>query len=186
MTTANLAQAVPWGDRTELLPKRMSYVASLDVTVKTFGHYLQVQAAANEDDPPGFRHLFGDDIVTMPEGLRCDLPAAWVVGGDGEIGTASDPASASLRLHVSARIANELVLDIEGLGVVNIDGGSARLWNKETISGKAFVATRNEVVSPAYRWLYRRQLFGAGTVDGKRAPSGEWLLTFSFDFYAAA
>ena len=183
-TTAQLAQSTPWGDRTRLLPKAMTYALSLDIEAETIGPFLKVKSS-NEKV---LRHLFGDAVLVTPEGLSCDLPTGSVESGDGEIGDPNDPASVGVRLRVRTKIEPvELALHFECLGIVNFDGGPEAFRSKATkrLTGSAFVATYHQASSATYRWMERRQLYGVGRVSGHRT-SGEWLLRFSFDLYAGS
>jgi hypothetical protein len=178
MSTARTGdvQTLPgWGDRTELYPKRMLYLLSLHATAAAQGATLRVAPAGQ------LRHLLGDTAVTTPDGVRCDLPVAEVIGGEGEIGTRSEPASARLRLRISATIGTAGLL-VDCLGVVNFDGGPAVFHAAlaPSLSGAAFITTRQETASASFRWLNRRQLFGIGRVAGP--PHS---LALSFDLYAA-
>ena len=75
MTTPMFAPSVPWGDRTNLLPKSMLYAFSVELTAVANGRFLIVQKAATTK---GIRHLFDDTVVTMPEGLVCDIPSGTI------------------------------------------------------------------------------------------------------------
>lgn len=172
----------PWGDRTYLLPKEMAYVLSLYMKVEINGRYLTVLGQEG-----ALSHLFGKTVVTMPEGLRCDLPTGQLASGDGEIGTPDDPTSVALqlRLHLTLNGAENLLMDC--LGVVNFDGGlpAFRSLPADLLAGTAFIASRHETDSPRFRWFNRRQLFGVGRLRGL-AGSKPRELELSFDLYASA
>lgn len=185
MTTSLMVPAVPWGDRTELLPKRMQYVLSLDFEAECTGPALIIRPRTGE----GLRHLFDEVVATTPEGLRCDLPQARILGGVGEIGDPNDPLSSALQTLITLDLdGTSDPLDIQCDGVVIFAGGPPAFrsdppWS--SLSGAAFVATSHETASATYRWLNRRQLYGVGQVSGSRV-SGRGVLSFSFDLYAAA
>ena len=102
---------VPWGDRTSLIDKAMVYAFSLEVRALSKGPYLTVENAQpkqpEDTDQYGVRHVFGETIVTMPEGLRCDVPMGYIEGGDGEIGDPNDSASCWLNLRVRSILKEE-------------------------------------------------------------------------------
>lgn len=187
--TAKVRMAVPWGERTSLLPKAMVYGLSLDVEATSNGPYLKV----DESSPIHVRHMFDESIVVMPEGLRCDVPRGRIAGGDGEIGAANDPTSCWLGLRVRSTIqGGDAKLYFAMRGVVNFDGGLSTFRSSQArrLTGSVFVASCQEASTGTYRWLERRQLFGVGTVEGERprdagAPAAGWRLRFSFDLYAA-
>lgn len=189
MNDTKLRMAVPWGERTTLLPKAMVYGLSLDVEASSHGQYLMVEKSTELQ----VRHMFDESIVTMPEGLRCDVPRGQVAGGDGEVGAASDPTSCWLGLRVRSTVqGGDAMLYFTMRGVVNFDGGlsSFRNGHARRLTGSAFVASCQEASTGTYRWLERRQLFGVGVVEGQRprdvaAPPEAWRLRFSFDLYAA-
>lgn len=187
--TAKVRMAVPWGERTTLLPKAMVYGLSLDVEAISNGPYLKVE----ESSQVQVRHMFDESIVVMPEGLRCDVPRGHIAGGDGEIGAANDPTCSWLGLSVRSTIqGGDAKLYFAMRGVVNFDGGLStfRSSHARRITGSVFAASCQEVSTGTYRWLERRQLFGVGVVEGERnrdghVPSDGWRLRFSFDLYAA-
>ena len=187
--TSKLRMAVPWGERTSLLPKAMVYGLSLDVEATSHGPYLTIEKSSQSH----VRHMFDESIVTMPEGLRCDVPCGHIAGGDGEIGAANDPTSCWLGLRVRSTIqGGDAKLYFAMRGVVNFDGGLStfRSSHARQITGSAFVASCQEASTGTYRWLERRQLFGVGVVEGHRphdaiGPADGWRLRFSFDLYAA-
>lgn len=171
-----------WGDRTALLPKSMLYVLSLCARVQIGGRYLTVLAGKG-----ALYHVFDDRVVTMPEGLRCDLPTGDLVGGTGELGSADDPASQALKLRLQLALKPNERLLMECLGVINMEGGMSALRSLPAaeLAGSAFVATRHETDSSTFRWFNRRQLFGVGRAQG--APgSRPRELDLSFDLYASA
>jgi hypothetical protein len=182
MSAAASGLVGPWGDRTYLLPKEMGYVMSLYARATANGSYLMV---APQDG--ALRHLFGDREVTMPDGLRCDLPVGDLANGSGEIGSTVNPASAALRLQlqIDLNAAEKLLMDCRG--VVNFDGGpeAFRTLRAGALTGRAFLATRHQTDSPTFRWFNRRQLFGIGRVRGVKGTLPREL-EFSFDFYASA
>jgi hypothetical protein len=173
-----------WGDRTALIRKQMVYVCSLTLTAQARGRSLLI-GQLPDDAPGGLRHLFGDTVATMPEGLRCDLPAVEDYRGQGELGSAEDPTSSRLDLRISFDIGGQL-LRMECTGVATFTGASGALSAGlgDSFSGTAFVSTRQETSIPTYRWMNRRQLYGVGRVQGERR-SGQRNLVFSFDLYAA-
>ncbi len=182
MSAAASGLVGPWGDRTYLLPKSMVYVLSLYLRAEVNGRFLTVCA-----DDGVLSHLFGDSVVTMPEGLRCDLPVGDLTGGTGEIGASDDPSSVALQLRLQLVLNGTENLLMDCLGVVNFHGGPAafRSLSTQELSGPAFIASRHETDSPTFRWFNRRQLFGVGRAQG--LPSSEpRRLEFSFDLYAGA
>lgn len=177
MTAARVITTIPWGDRTRLLPKLMSYAFSLDLDVSSQGRQLQVKPSSCI----GLRHVFEDSIVTLPEG-RCDVPSGYVTGGDGEIGEATDPNSNWLFLRVRTMVGTvPAPLYFQCRGVVNFDGGLADFVAGKAATGSAFLSSIHEASTGTYRWLERRQLFGIGRVQRRSADP----LHFSFDLYAA-
>jgi hypothetical protein len=203
MNTAKVLSSVPWGDRVYLLPKGMVYVFSLDLKAIKTGSSLRLEPDGQSRD--GLRHLFDQSIVTSPEGLRCEVPTATVEGGSGEFGDPNDPSSCWIKLKIATKVEDsDATLHFETTGVVNLDGGpavfrsstsaasaaSAPLPAAGSVTGSAFLASVQTTTTGTYRWLERRQIFGVGTVTGKRCnnpskPADEWSLSFSFDFYAA-
>lgn len=171
-----------WGDRSYLLPKDMVYVLSLNLRAQINGQYLQVLSA--ED---GLDHIFGDTVVTMPEGVRCDLPVGKVAGGQGQIGTAEDPTSVALELRLRLLLNGTEMLHVECAGVANFYGGlqAFRSVTPELLAGNAFIATRHETDSATFRWFNRRQLFGIGRMEGIKGSEPREL-QLSFDLYASA
>src|SRR6185295_5400543 len=115
MTTAQFAPSIPWGDRTALLPKKMGYVLSLDVTAEANGPQLTVRSSRQQ----ALRHLFDEAVITMPEGLRCDIPTGRIERGDGEIGAPEDPSSQDLHLRLRIDLGLAGLLNVECVGVVN-------------------------------------------------------------------
>ena len=172
----------PWGDRTYLLPKDMVYVLSLYLRAQLNDRYLAVCA---DDDV--LLQVFGDTVVTMPEGLRCDLPVGDLIGGTGEIGTPDNPHSTALQLRLQLVLNGTENLLMDCLGVVNFDGGPGALrWGRaQSLTGSAFLASRHETDSPTFRWFNRRQLFGVGRVRGVEGSEPRQL-ELSFDLYAGA
>jgi len=186
MTAQSTALSTPWGDRTVLIPKKMLYVCSLTVGAHARGPYLLLGAIESNDGRDGdLRNLFDDTFITMPDGVRCDLPVGTILRGQGEIGSAEDPSSPKLSLRLSIQLGANLLL-VECLGCVNFVGGPGVFQSAQDrkFAGTAFVATRHETSSASYRWLNRRQLYGVGRVVGEQR-SGERNLVFSFDLYAA-
>jgi len=182
LDTSRLPKPVPWGDRSELLPKKMRYALSLDAEAEG-GPYLVVRPSSDN----ALRHLYDETVVTMPEGLRCDVPRAKIISGDGELASPFDSSSPNLRLGISAELDDGNILNIGCEGVMTFEGGPFAIRSMPAhgvLSGSAFIATTHDTVSATYRWLTRRQLFGFGTVEA-RESSGVRLLTFSFDLYAA-
>lgn len=188
MNAANMVTSMPWGDRTHLLPKAMLYAFSLDVNATSDGPYLKVTSSKQG----GLRHLFGQSIITMPEGIRCDVPMGNVEAGDGEFGDTGDPSSPWLCIKIRTKLDPGATLYFDCTGVINFEGGpSAFRSNTRTeLAGSAFLASSHEASTRTYRWLERRQLFGVGRVKGKRNSTSrcmdEWVLDFSFDLYSAA
>jgi hypothetical protein len=170
-----------WGDRTELLPKEMGYVLSLYLRVQVNDRYLTVVPQKR-----ALHHLFKDTVVTMPEGLRCDLPVGDLASGAGEIGSPDDPSSVALQLRLRAMLHGGENLLLDCVGVVNFAGGLSAFRSSpaKSLVGSAFISTRHETESPTYRWFTRRQLFGIGRVRGVGSAPKE--LDFSFDLYASA
>jgi hypothetical protein len=185
MTAARVITSIPWGDRSRLLPKTMSYAFSLDVGFTCRGPYLEVHPS----ERISVRHLFEESIVTLPEG-RCDVPSGTVTGGDGEIGDAKDPTSNWLFLRVRTLVGPvPAPLYFECRGVVNFHGGLAALRAGSSPGGSAFLSSIHEASTGTFRWLERRQLFGVGRIQ---AASGSWgaasggrSFQLSFDLYAA-
>jgi hypothetical protein len=184
MTTSSLVQAKPWGERTELLPKHMRYAASLEFTATSSGLFLAVEKSA--ENTSALRHLFGERIITVPEGIRCSVPQRCEIrSGNGRIGTPSAPYSPNLLVEIDAGLDDGTLMNLVCTGVVSFRGGADALRrSREKVTGTAFIATNAETVSATYRWLTRRQLFGVGTIEGERR-SQHWALDFSFDLYAA-
>jgi hypothetical protein len=192
--TSTTVSSIPWGDRTRLLPKAMSYALSLEVDVTSVGSQLRLK---NGDARPRLWHLFEQRTIATPEGLLCDVPTGMVDVADGEIGDSADPASPWFWLRLTLKLGElrdrevvpvpGLVLQSECLGVVNFDGGveAFRSRSNTPLNGSVFGSFYHLASAPAFRWLERRQLYGVGRVRGVRA-SGGWLLTFSFDLYSAA
>jgi hypothetical protein len=184
------AAAAPmlWGERSDLHPKRMLYALSLDVSARLAGSHFQIEPRA-----AALRHLFDQAVAIMPDGARCDLPVAALVGGSGRIGLDNDPLSPRLTMNLSANLGAAGPLLIECSGVVTFTGGPLAFTNiglgpalgTQQLGGTAFIATRQQTPGPTYRWLNRRQLWGVGRV-ALRADSGERKLSFTFDMYAAA
>jgi len=182
MSAATSGLIGPWGDRTYFLPKEMVYVLSLYMRAEVNGRYLSVSA-----DDGALSHLFGDTVVTMPEGLRCDLPSGDLAGGTGEIGAPDDPSSTALQLRLQLVLNGTDNLLMECTGVLDLNGGPSALGLLPTaaLSGSAFVATRHETDSPTFRWFNRRQLFGVGRVRGLESSESRGV-ELSFDLYAGA
>ncbi|HVZ88520.1 MAG TPA: hypothetical protein VHG72_16225 [Polyangia bacterium] len=182
MSAAASGLVGPWGDRTYLLPKSMAYVLSLYLRAEINGRYLTVRSQDS-----ALWQLFGESVVTMPEGLRCDLPTGDLAGGTGEVGTPDDPTSVALELRLQLQLNQTEKLLLSGLGVVNFDGGLGvfRSSPAELLTGRAFIATRHETDSPTFRWFNRRQLFGFGLVRGV-PDSKPREIEISFDLYASA
>jgi hypothetical protein len=178
-----LIPTTPWGNRTELLPKQARYLLSLDLAATASSPFL----ISNDQQKRALRHLFDETTATVPEGVLCELPRADIRRVTGQIGTAADPSSPNLSLDVAATFDDGAAVNISCTGVVLFRGGPAALRSAGTsIGGSAFVATNYETTSATYRWMTRRQLFGVGTVRGKRASSGRaWRLDFTFDLYGA-
>ena len=180
---------VPWGDRTRLLPKAMTYALSLDVAAMSDGPYLKIPSAQGH----GLRHLFEQAVINVPHATRCDVPSGSVESGEGEIGDPSDPSSCWLRMQLRTKLADtQATIYFSCTGVVNFDGGPAAFRSRKQtdLSGSAFLTSSHQVSSATYRWLERRQLFGVGRVvatrgEPKWAERGRWELRFTFDLYAA-
>lgn len=199
MTTPALVSSLPFGERTELLPKHMRYALSLEFSAMATGLYLIVDPTpkgAVLPDDSALRHLLDEKIVTVPEGVRCNVPACTILSGNGHIGTASDPHSSKFVAEINTEL-DEINVELNNKktpmnlacrGVILFRGGpeALSLPGATEVNGSCFVATNYETVSATYRWLTRRELFGVGTVKATRSPSGEaWQLQFSFDLYAA-
>src|ERR1700722_3711885 len=106
MTTSALVSGVPFGERTELLPKQMRYALSLEFVATATGLFLDV-AATPKDAASALRHLFDETLVTMPEGVRCDVPRCTILSGNGQIGTASDPKSSKLLVELDVELDDQ-------------------------------------------------------------------------------
>lgn len=174
----------PFGDRLALWPKSMVYVLSLYAKARLDGRNLTVLPHARS-----LYELNDKNVVTMPEGLQCDLPFADIVAGSGQIGLPEDPTSVQLKLRLQLEMNDRAKLLMDCLGVVNFDGGLQALVSKDVddVAGSAFMASRHETDSPTYRWLNRRQLFGVGrtqVLTEKKSRARELELTF--DLYASA
>jgi len=194
MTTAKKAMGLLWGERTSLIHKAMVYAFSLDVRARSNGPYLTIERAApsraDDHEQYGVRHLFEETTVTVPEGLRCDVPTGYIDSGAGKIGDTLDPTSSWLEMRVRSTLeGGDARLYFDATGVVNFDGGPSafRSAQAKTITGQAFLTSCQESSTATYRWLERRQLFGVGRVEGKNEgrSAPEWVLDFSFDLYAA-
>jgi hypothetical protein len=195
--TAKQAMGFLWGERTSPLHKAMVYAFSLDVRATSQGPCLTVARAATpspaQPESYGVRHLFHESTVTMPEGVRCDVPTGFIESGSGQLGSLADPAACWFDLRLRSVIDEaKASLTFDAAGVVDFDGGIETFRSDKTkrLSGNAFLASVQESSTGAYRWIERRQLFGVGRVEGSRAPerespSDEWSLVFSFDLYAA-
>jgi len=208
MMTPATVSALPFGERTDLLAKHMRYGLSLEFQGEATGIHLIVTPGpgdATKPGSPGFRHLFDEKLVTMPEGGRVDIPACQILSGRGQLGTAKDPRCASFVVDMNTVLDDGKPMNLTCRGVVTLRGGSSALRSPSATvsSGHAFVATTCETVSATYRWITRRELFGVGAVRGTRSLaeadpttltkkehevllSGKpWRLHFSFDLYAA-
>jgi hypothetical protein len=187
MIETHLIPTTPWGNRTELLPKKMGYISSLNFLVMTNGPYLLHYDA--REQKRAFRHLFDERVTTLPEGAACELPIGDIRRVSGQLGTLSAPFTPPLKLTIAGKLDDNAVVNINCSGVVNFRGGARRaLWsgNRTVASGSAFIATNYETTSATYRWLTQRQLFGVGRVEGKRETSTDpWEFDFTFDLYAA-
>jgi hypothetical protein len=165
----------------------MVYAFSLDVDAEGHGPYLRLVPSSDL----GLRHLFEETIVTMPEGLRCDVPRGRVHGGAGEIGEVNDPASCWLGLRVCTMLEGTgATLSFEARGVINFEGGIAAFRSDQTstLKGSAFFSSMHEASIGTFRWIERRQLFAVGRVSGHRTGKSSrdsWMLRFTFDLYAA-
>jgi hypothetical protein len=175
----------------------MRYAFSLEVLFEAHGTHLTLAKA--QQPKAGIRHLFDETVVTMPEKLRCDIPTAEVISGDGDVGDPQDPLSPSLRIRLGTKVAGGKrlgnypdVIDLNGDGVVLFQGGplAFRSAASNPVSGSAFLAASFETASATYRWLERRQLFGPGRLTTLDKPPGDSrpirLLHFTFDLYGGA
>jgi hypothetical protein len=215
MNTAKNIMSVPWGDRVHLLPKAMIYAFSLDVRLGSNGPYLKPlpppAVGASSPPPAELRHLFDQSIITMPEGLRCEVPTGVVERADGEIGDCKDPSSCWLALRICTKLREpDATLHFETTGVINFDGGLSAFRAKvpagaderkaQRLAGSVFLASCQTASTRTYRWLERRQVFGVGSVTGERPPLPgptppsplgnaevvpDWRLRLSIDLYAA-
>jgi len=162
----------------------MRYVSSLDVSVDATGPYLFFGAAQER----AFRHLFRETVVTLPEGLVCELPTLDIRRVTTQIGTAAALYSPDLSIDIASIAGDGKVVNVKCSGVAIFRGGTRQaLASKRTYAaGAAFIASSYETISATYHWLTQRQLFGVGTVVGNRDRSDEpWQLDFTFDLYAA-
>lgn len=166
-----------WGDRISLLPKRMGYVLSLELTATMQGRLLTVQPGES-----ALSHLLGHEVVTMPDGARCDLPTIAITHGAGRLGTVVAPDAPVLSLQLSGTTDNgNSIVRIDATGALDLPAAAVALAPERP----CFVATRAETSSATFRWLNRRQLFGMGRTGWLNSGSG-LCLRLSFDLYAAA
>ncbi len=182
-----------WGERTELLDKKLAYVFSLDAS-----YDLDLQRAGWAEDavllpvkaaPTAVRqwatyHVVDERLVSSPDGRTLDVPRARVVDGDDRMqldrsGVISLDGRLLLETDTASRIS------VEYQGVFQPSGGTSRMRRffqgeppepvnepMNELGGRVFVATRHESEQAKMRWLVQNQLVGVGRAIGrpKRLP----------------
>ena len=189
----------PWGDRRDLLPKRMNYVCSLEVTFALEGRYLKVfhpekdPKTTSTDQPPKrfgeTYHVFGDTSFETANGLIQEVPLLKVVAGQAELRNDLGDEALSFvgGLTLEARPKGFVLLDFDGV-VAPVGGAGSLAYHPGQLPASTFMSTRHQCDVPSLRWLTRCQLFGVGktTFGEEQGRDGSRKVTMSFDLLSAA
>ena len=188
----------PWGDRRDLLPKRMTYVCSLDVRFALDGRYLTI--AGGSGDPsvkPQVRprdrgetyHVFGDTSFETASGLVQEVPLLNVIAGQAELRNdlGSEALSFVGRLTLEAKPRGYVLLDFDGV-VAPVGGAGSIACHRGKLPASTFMSTRHQCDVPSLRWLTRCQLFGVGETIFEKEQAGDArrMVTMSLDLLSAA
>ncbi len=194
-----------WGERSWLYDKSLQYVMSLDLlyrasvppaTVAGTSTRLPLEAIPPDPRDPRVATTYctsGPLLFRGNDRIEREVPEARLVRGhDGIALTQEGAVELDGRLLLEVDSTEPIALAYQG--TLTLEGGSMRLMTEKpdarhrcyekAIHGTAFVATRQEVAVPKYRWLSYNQFVGIGRAKAL-IPQGDapWLLTLSFDLY---
>jgi len=202
-----------WGERSWLHDKSLQYVFTLDLLYRApvspqaaVGSTTRLPLVAV---PPQGKQLSTYRVIGPPlfrgtDNIEREVPEARVISGGDSLVLLEEGVS-PLEGHLLLEVGTLDPLVISYSGVLDLAGGTAQMAaplapnigppgppvsrpvsydQSQNIGGRAFIATRQEVGIPRYRWLIYNQLVGVGRVQAL-VPTGSdpWLLQLSFDLY---
>jgi hypothetical protein len=175
------------GERTELLPKGLTYAFSLDFALRLgrLGNKPPGALVLESLDAPTF-HVADRDFVTLADGSVRDVPKARLKRANDFLPLARDVVTLNGRLLFETDTPNPLVMTYSG--VLNVPGDTEDWCRAGHEPTTAFVYSRQDYLGAKYRWTVQNQLIGVADVrpELKSSQNPECLLKFAFDFYVAA
>lgn len=209
MKTLSPASLV-WGDRFAPLPRKLTYVFSMDIPFDVEGqHYARgagrvkmvLHSASHPSTPPeklGFTYHVQDEVlIRTPDGIVRDVPVGTLERADHHVhvdggSTGSVDGRALLVAEGGGRVA------IEYTGVVELNGEILDDFARPRkdplpIERGAYLSLRSECDRPRFRWMVENQLFAFGRVrlldvtqHDEEHDTWYGSLAFSYDVYVAA
>jgi hypothetical protein len=206
-----------WGERSWLYDKSLQYVMSLDLLYQLPVHpnavvgtttRLPMVAVPPRGEGVSTYRTSGALLFRSGDLIEREVPSARLLHGqDGLALTEEGAVELEGRLLLEVDTAEPIALGYQGM--LTLQGGTMQLATMKTpkcgsssrkkpkksyedsIPGTAFVATRQEVTVPKYRWLSYNQFVGIGRVKALVPERGEeelesadpWLISMSFDLY---
>jgi len=208
-----------WGERSWLFDKSLQYVMSLDLLYRLPVHPNAVVGTTTRlpmlavPPPEGGITTYrtqGPLLFRANDQIEREVPEARLIRGQDGIALSEEGAvQLEGKLLLEVDTADPIALGYQG--VLTLDGGTMQLATMKTpkggieaaasrqsdksyerfIGGTAFIATRQEVAVPKYRWLSYNQFIGIGRVKAlvpQRAleeseTTDPWLIGMSFDLY---
>lgn len=175
---------LPWGNRRQLLPKRVTYAFSMDINLAVEVPF-KLDTLAPVCWPPrqaenGVRdfskcesqswntyRIPGVGEFVTSQGQRPDTPLARLLHADDRI-VLSNRITGSLAGRLLFETDTPGLLRMDYTGVVNFKGWKPTPAATDAeandhfrdVRGTAFVSARQEIGSPKYRWLVHNQLIG--------------------------
>lgn len=182
-----------WGPRDQLYRNSFDYMFSLDAEFEMCVHpgssiKVPVRALKSQHDWNTF-HVLGREFVRTPTGIQTEVPLARLVYGS--LGVAiEDRATTSVNGSMLFETDTPDRLSMRYRGVLNLRGGTIALSSKPQQGiagpeGTIFIASRQDIANPKYRWMVINQLVGIGRVK-TRGDKGNWILTIDYDLYIAS
>jgi hypothetical protein len=203
-----------WGERSWLHDKSLQYVMSMDLlyrlamspeAVAGTSTRLPLVAVPPDGDAVTTYRTVGPMLFKGTDNIEREVPQARVVQGVDSLELKEEGAvdlNGRLRLEIDTVDA----ISISYSGKLELRGGSLQLAAvrppgarpalrspgppkapesyDQRIMGTAFIATRQEVAIPRYRWLIYNQLIGVGRAAALVPLEPDpWLLTLSLDLY---
>jgi hypothetical protein len=201
-----------WGERSWLYDKSLQYLMSLDLLYKlpvspesVAGTNARLPMVAVPPDGAAVStyRAVGALLFKGVDKIEREVPEARLIHGTDSL-QLRDEGAVELDGHLLLEVDTAEPLAISYSGMLELSGGTLQLASARSfgpppppgppgpppksyqrrIRGKSFIATRQEVAIPRYRWLIYNQFVGVGRVEAL-APIGDdpWLITMSYDLY---